>query len=533
MKKLPSEAIQRNNRRALGLCLAAAALIAVLFSLPVYQFDTALLTKKSGNTFVGDERYVAARAEVDEAAARHQSEGRLGEVTVSQEVTERVNSKGETTSMVTFRVNVSAVRNGWSFMASGLPSGKTLLACALAAGLALLLTLLTLAAARDAAPAELSRPHRGMRQTACWLTLLAVLLVILFHFHTVQTFQRQLLLPGASPSRQAALLNAADAFLYGGHGGDTTASLVSQISYHSTWTLWMLLPALFLMLTQMILLSQGALKRALTRGLLYLFVIVLCVVILYPYYVMLITAFRNNAETTDMYFTNLLPTKWVWSNLTDIVNRGVPRYLLNSLLLSTGATLIALGCGIPAAYAMARMSFRGKKPFLGFVIMSQMFAPIVLLVGISQLMNFLGLNDSVAGLMLINAAFNQAFAIWLLRGTFVSISPEMEQAACIDGCNTVSALLRVLLPMAAPGIVTTLIFVFINAWNEYTISTVLISTPVKKPITVGITQFSSFNMIEWQYLFASALLATIPVVIMFMFIERHLVAGLTAGGVKG
>lgn len=83
-------------------------------------------------------------------------------------------------------------------------------------------------------------------------------------------------------------------------------------------------------------------------------------------------------------------------------------------------------------------------------------------------MNTLHLNDTILGLMLINAAFNQAFAIWLLRGTFVSISPEMEQAACIDGCNTVGALWHILLPMAAPGIVTTLIFVFINSWNEYT-----------------------------------------------------------------
>ena len=102
-----------------------------------------------------------------------------------------------------------------------------------------------------------------------------------------------------------------------------------------------------------------------------------------------------------------------------------------------------------------------------------------------------------------------------------------------DGCGTVSALLRVLLPMAAPGIVTALIFVFINAWNEYTISTVLISTASNRPITVGITQFSSFNMIEWQYLFAASLLATIPVVILFMSIEKHLTAGLTSGGVKG
>ena len=106
-------------------------------------------------------------------------------------------------------------------------------------------------------------------------------------------------------------------------------------------------------------------------------------------------------------------------------------------------------------------------------------------------------------------------------------------SSLIDGCGTVGALTRVLIPMAAPGIVTALIFVFINAWNEYTISTVLISTAANKPITVGITQFSSFNMIEWQYLFAAALLATVPVVILFMLIEKHLAAGLTAGGVKG
>ena len=148
-------------------------------------------------------------------------------------------------------------------------------------------------------------------------------------------------------------------------------------------------------------------------------------------------------------------------------------------------------------------------------------------------MNTIHLNDTIAGLIFINAAFNQAFAIWLLRGTFVAISPEMEQAARIDGCGTVESMLKILLPMSAPGIVTTLIFVFINAWNEYTISTVLISTASKRPLTVGITQFSSFNMIEWQYLFAASLLATIPVVILFMAIEKHLTSGLTSGGVKG
>ncbi|MCR5087934.1 MAG: carbohydrate ABC transporter permease [Oscillospiraceae bacterium] len=315
--------------------------------------------------------------------------------------------------------------------------------------------------------------------------------------------------------------------------GEKTAATLKGLSFHSTAAVWGVLPCCFVLLLGAIQLRCGQISGALLRGLLYAFVAVVCVITLYPYYVMLVTAFRSNAETNDMYFLHIFPTKWIWSNMKDIVSRGVPRYLLNSLMIAGGATLIALLCGIPAAYAMARMNFKGKNAFLGFVIMSQMFSPVVLLIGIAQLMSTLHLNDSILGLMFINAAFNQAFAIWLLRGTFVSISPEMEQAARIDGCNTMQSLLRVLLPMAAPGIVTTLIFIFINAWNEYTISTVLISTASNRPITVGITQFSSFNMIEWQYLFAASLLATIPVVILFMGIEKHLVSGLTSGGVKG
>ena len=109
----------------------------------------------------------------------------------------------------------------------------------------------------------------------------------------------------------------------------------------------------------------------------------------------------------------------------------------------------------------------------------------------------------------------------------------MEQAATIDGCNRVQALIRILLPVAAPGIVTALIFVFINAWNEYTVALTLISTDVLKPLTVGITVFNGYNMIEWQYLFASSIFAIVPVVILFMSIEKNLASGLTAGGVKG
>ena len=265
---------------------------------------------------------------------------------------------------------------------------------------------------------------------------------------------------------------------------------------------------------------------------LYVFIVVLCTVILYPYFVMFITALKTNDE---MYaIDHVLPKVWEFSNFMDIWSAApVFKFFMNSMIVAGGATLIAIVCGIPAAYALSRMKFKGKGIFMGAVIMSQMFSPVVLLVGIYKLMVNINLNDSLLGLILLNAAFNQAFAIWLLRGTFMSISPEMEQAAKIDGCGTVKALIKILLPMAAPGIITTLIFVFINAWNEYTIALTLISTNTLKPITVGINVFYGFNFIQWQYLFATSLFATIPVVILFLMIEKHLVAGLTSGGVKG
>ena len=270
-------------------------------------------------------------------------------------------------------------------------------------------------------------------------------------------------------------------------------------------------------------------KDKVLRVLLYVAIIVMVLVTLYPYFVMFTTALKSRAEIYSMKGT-LLPIEWEWENFVDIWSLApLGRYFINSILISGGATAIAILCGIPAAYALSRMKFKGKKFFLGLVIVSQMFAPVVLLVGIYKVMSVLHLTDSLLGLIFINAAFNQAFAIWLLRGTFMSISPEMEQAATIDGCNQLQAMIRVLLPVAAPGIVTALIFVFINAWNEYTVALTLISSDLLKPLTV----FNGYNMIEWQYLFASSLFATIPVVILFICIEKHLVGGLTSGGVKG
>ena len=274
-------------------------------------------------------------------------------------------------------------------------------------------------------------------------------------------------------------------------------------------------------------------KKIISRVFLYLVVIIICLITLYPYFVTICTALKSRAEIFSTSGT-VFPIHAIWSNLTDVWSKApMSSYMLNSILIAGGSTLLAMLCGIPAAYALSRMKFKGQTAFLGFVIVSQMFAPVVLLIGIYKVMMSLHLTNSIVGLIFINAAFNQAFAIWLLRGTFMSISSEMEQAATIDGCNRVQALIKILLPVAAPGIVTALIFVFINAWNEYTVALTLISTDTFKPLTVGSNIFNGYNMIEWQYLFAASLYAIVPVVVLFIGIEKNLVGGLTSGGVKG
>lgn len=273
--------------------------------------------------------------------------------------------------------------------------------------------------------------------------------------------------------------------------------------------------------------------KLLSRMLLYVVVSIICIFILYPYFVMFCTALKSRSEIFSVNGT-VLPVEAHWSNFVDIWSKAkMAQYMRNSLIVAGGSTAIAMICGIPAAYALARMKFKGQTAFLGFIIVSQMFAPVVLLIGIYKVMSLLHLTNSLLGLVFINAAFNQAFTIWLLRGTFMSISAEMEQAATIDGCNRIQAMFKILLPVAAPGIVTTLIFIFINAWNEYTVALCLISTETLKPLTVGINIFNGYNMVEWQYLFAASIFAIVPVVILFMSIEKNLTSGLTAGGVKG
>ncbi len=258
----------------------------------------------------------------------------------------------------------------------------------------------------------------------------------------------------------------------------------------------------------------------------------LFVVLVFPYAIMLLTSLKSK-DTIYSIPPTFFPEEWVFTNYLDVWT-VVPlrHYIINSVLLASGSTLLALICAIPAAYALARMRFSGRKIFLYAVIATQIFSPIVLLVGLFREMRWFGLMDSLWALVLINGAFFQAFAIWILSGYFASIPYSLEEAAWIDGCTRLGAVRRVVLPLALPGLVTTVIFVFIQSWNEFVVALTIILTETKKPLTVGIFSFFGRYDVEWGYVFATSLIATIPVVVLFLLIEKYLVSGLTAGGVK-
>lgn len=274
-------------------------------------------------------------------------------------------------------------------------------------------------------------------------------------------------------------------------------------------------------------------KNTAARIALYVFAFLFTIFIIYPYFVMFVNSFKDLNETFAIP-GNVFPKVWRWRNYITIW-QDVPllTYFKNSFIVGICSTALTIACAVPAGYAMARMSFPGKRFVLAGIIVTQMFAEIVLLVGIYKVMVFFHLQNTQQGIILLVAAFNQAFAAWMLMGTFSTIPKDLEEAALIDGCNKVDAMVRVILPLAAPGIVTCIIFVFIHAWNEYTLTLVLIGSQELKSINVGIHSFFGYTNVEWWYLFAASLLAILPILAFFQVLDKHLVGGLAAGGVKG
>lgn len=251
-----------------------------------------------------------------------------------------------------------------------------------------------------------------------------------------------------------------------------------------------------------------------------------------PYLVMLLDALRPSGEvlaTPPSFF----PKHWTGAAFAQVI--GDPAFLnwlKTSLIVAISATLIVILVAIPAAYFTARFTFRGRLAFLGLVVITQMFAPTSLVVGIYREFYDLGLINTYGALILTDAAFNIAFALWILQGFFAAIPKDIEEAASLDGCGRFGTMIRIMLPLTLPGIVTAVTFTFIAAWNEYVVALTLIQDDALKPLTVGISSYVTAYEQNWSQLFAASLIAIVPVVILFALIEKHLVGGLTAGAVK-
>jgi len=268
----------------------------------------------------------------------------------------------------------------------------------------------------------------------------------------------------------------------------------------------------------------GRAKKAIFATLAYL----IALLFIFPYAVMVLAAARPlNEQRNASYF----PTHWDWSNFTTLWSFGLGQNIVTSLEIAAGATVLVLLVSLPAAYYTARRRFRGRLFFLLLVLVTQMFQPTAMLVGIYREYTYVNINPVLA-LIIINAGFNLAFATWILIAYFSSIPAELEEAAMVDGASRLGALLRITLPLALPGIVTALIFTFIAAWNEFVVALIITNGGSSQPIGVKLDSFIGGYQIDWGHLFAASVVAIIPVIILFGLIERKVVGGLTAGSIK-
>jgi multiple sugar transport system permease protein len=187
---------------------------------------------------------------------------------------------------------------------------------------------------------------------------------------------------------------------------------------------------------------------------------------------------------------------------------------------------------VPAGYALARIRFPGRNLFRQLLLVTQMFSPVVLIIGLFRLVAGWGLIDQPIVLVVTYAALSVAFSVSFLAGSFASVPEEIEEAAMVDGCSRVTALFRVVLPMVMPAVVASTVFSFIAAWNDFMISLTFVSSPDNRTLPLGLFSFLGQYTVQWHYLMAASLVTVVPVVILFLFIEKHLVSGLTAGAVK-
>lgn len=256
---------------------------------------------------------------------------------------------------------------------------------------------------------------------------------------------------------------------------------------------------------------------------------------LVPYLIMLVGSLKTRSEILAVpprYFPQDGLQVGNYLTMWSTPETPLTYNLISTVVIAVFATLLVLLVATPAAYYTARFNFPGKMAFLFLVIVTQMLQPAVLTAGLFRQMLVLDLNDTWVAMILINAAFNLSFALWIMHSFFAGIPKEVDEAAQLDGASRLAVLFRINLPLVWPGIVTAIIFTFVASWNEFAASLVIMSTAENQPLSVALTKFIGQYATSWQYVFGVSIVAIVPVIVLFALIEKRLIGGLTAGSVK-
>lgn len=253
----------------------------------------------------------------------------------------------------------------------------------------------------------------------------------------------------------------------------------------------------------------------------------------FPFAWMAATAFKPSQEL--LYWPpRFLPEEATLANIVRLIEQT--RFLVyfrNSVFVASATVLLTLAVATPGAYSLTRFRFWGRETVAATILFTYMFAPIMIIIPFYVMIRHLGIANTHLGLILAYTALSVPFALWMLRTFFQAIPLDLEEAALTDGASRWRAVVYVILPMALPGIIATGIFTFILAWNDYIFVRILITSDELKTLPVGIADLYSSSVVDWGMIMSSAVLVIVPVVIVFSYIQKFLVASWGSGGVKG
>lgn len=269
-----------------------------------------------------------------------------------------------------------------------------------------------------------------------------------------------------------------------------------------------------------------------TGPLFYVLLSLFILAVMFPFYYVLLTSIRKPDEIYSTFKLYTLDPS-IGSYINAFTIRPFARYLFNSFVIAFATTGLAISIASFAAYAIARLKFKGKSVILGVVLAVSMFPQIAVISPMYLFMKNMGLRNTYTGLIIPYITFALPLAIWYLSTFFREIPFSLEEAAKIDGASPLQTFFMVIAPLAAPGVFTTAILVFINAWNEYLFALTINTDDSMRTVTVGITMFNAQYTIPWGDISAAAVIVTIPLIIMVLLFQKRIVSGLTSGAVKG